>query len=328
MSIYPVGGTWYAYVVVKGRRVRKSLGTTIKQEAQEKHDRLKASLWDAEKSGATLNDALVIWLKSSPRSRNEKNAIKQFLTLYPSRPISQITAHDITVALADKSPATANRITNIVRAALNMAKAHGLCDTVPKLVRRKVKAGRLRWLTLAEWERLDAALAKWPHARAMARFAVTTGLRASNVFKLRWRDVDLTRRVTWVHSSESKSGKPIPVPLSDAAMEVIRGQIGQHDEFVFVWRGAPVSSIKTVWAKATAAAGLTDVTPHTLRHTWASWHVQAGTPLIVLKELGGWHSIEMVTRYGHLSPDHLSAWANNATKHAVSPEKSKQKKKA
>lgn len=53
---------------------------------------------------------------------------------------------------------------------------------------------------------------------------------------------------------------------------------------------------------------------HDLRHTWASWHVQSGTPLAVLKTLGGWSSMDMVMRYAHLAPEHLSEWANNAEK--------------
>jgi integrase len=44
---------------------------------------------------------------------------------------------------------------------------------------------------------------------------------------------------------------------------------------------------------------------HDLRHTWASWHVQNGTPLRELMELGGWASYEMVLRYAHLAADHL-----------------------
>jgi len=45
---------------------------------------------------------------------------------------------------------------------------------------------------------------------------------------------------------------------------------------------------------------------HDLRHTWASWHVMSGTRLQELMELGGWKSFEMVLRYAHLAPEHLS----------------------
>jgi len=44
---------------------------------------------------------------------------------------------------------------------------------------------------------------------------------------------------------------------------------------------------------------------HTSRHTWASWHVQNGTPLHELQQLGGWVNYEMVLRYAHLSSEHL-----------------------
>src|SRR3990167_9490382 len=42
-----------------------------------------------------------------------------------------------------------------------------------------------------------------------------------------------------------------------------------------------------------------------LRHTWASWHVQNGTSLQELQQLGGWSSFDMVLRYAHLSSEHL-----------------------
>ena len=51
-----------------------------------------------------------------------------------------------------------------------------------------------------------------------------------------------------------------------------------------------------------------------LRHTWASWHVQNGTPLEVLKELGGWESLEMVMRYAHLGSGHLLEHAERITR--------------
>jgi integrase len=60
------------------------------------------------------------------------------------------------------------------------------------------------------------------------------------------------------------------------------------------------------WTGACKRAGVPGFRFHDLRHTWASWHAMAGTPLSVLQELGGWHSHEMVQRYAHLSPEHLA----------------------
>ena len=61
-------------------------------------------------------------------------------------------------------------------------------------------------------------------------------------------------------------------------------------------------------------AGFTDLRFHDLRHTWASWHVQNGTPLHVLQELGGWACFSMVQRYAHLSAEHLAEYAGNVSR--------------
>jgi integrase len=59
------------------------------------------------------------------------------------------------------------------------------------------------------------------------------------------------------------------------------------------------------WRKALSRAGIKDFKWHDLRHTWASWHVQNGTSLQELQQLGGWATFEMVLRYAHLSSAHL-----------------------
>ena len=58
-------------------------------------------------------------------------------------------------------------------------------------------------------------------------------------------------------------------------------------------------------AKAGAVPGLRW---HDLRHAWASWLAQDGTPLLALQELGGWQSSAMVRRYAHFEAEHLRAY--------------------
>ncbi|CAM4208407.1 Integrase family protein [Yersinia intermedia] len=65
----------------------------------------------------------------------------------------------------------------------------------------------------------------------------------------------------------------------------------------------------TAWRTGLKRSGITDFRFYDLRHTWASWLVQAGVPLSALQEMGGWESIEMVRRYAHLSPNHLTEHA-------------------
>ncbi len=81
---------------------------------------------------------------------------------------------------------------------------------------------------------------------------------------------------------------------------------------VFVYHGRPVyQTVTEAWRKALRRARISDFRWHDLRHTWASWHVQRGTPLQVLKELGGWETLEMVQRYAHLSADHMTQWVQS-----------------
>ena len=75
-------------------------------------------------------------------------------------------------------------------------------------------------------------------------------------------------------------------------------------------QGMPIHHVGTkAWYKALQRAGIEDFRWHDLRHTWASWHIQSGTPLFALQELGGWESSEMVRRYAHLAADHLAPYA-------------------
>jgi integrase len=167
---------------------------------------------------------------------------------------------------------------------------------------------RIRFLTRDEAQRLLAALPV--HLADMAAFSLATGLRASNVTGLQWSQVDLVRRLAWIHPDQAKARKAIPVPLNAEAVALIGKQVGKHLTHVFSFRGRPITQVSTkAWYAALERAGITDFRWHDLRHTWASWHVQNGTPLFALQELGGWESAEMVRRYAHLAADHLAPYA-------------------
>ncbi len=180
----------------------------------------------------------------------------------------------------------------------------------PKVALNKlpVTERRLRWLTREEADRLLIELPA--HLKPLVRFSLATGLRQQNVVQLEWSQVDLERRIAWIHADQAKGKRLITVPLNTDAVVVLREQHGQHSRHVFVHDGQPiVRPIAAGWYPALKRAGLVGFRWHDLRHTWASWHVQAGTPLLVLKELGGWTNLDMVLRYAHLAPDHLAEHA-------------------
>lgn len=133
-----------------------------------------------------------------------------------------------------------------------------------------------------------------------------TGFRESNTAKLEWSEIDFDRCHAFIPAKKSKSGKAIAVPLNTEAMNVICKQRGIHPRFVFSYRGHSIRNFNTkAWRNALKRAGIKDFRWHDLRHTWASRHVQNGTSLQELQQLGGWASFDMVLRYAHLSSDHL-----------------------
>lgn len=112
----------------------------------------------------------------------------------------------------------------------------------------------------------------------------------------------------------SVARKAIAVPLNTDAVLVLRKLVGNHNEYVFTYKGHPVNEVNTkAWRNALQRAGITNFRWHDLRHTWASWHIQNGTPIHVLQELGAWESVEMVQRYAHLNSSHLAEYAEQIT---------------
>lgn len=65
------------------------------------------------------------------------------------------------------------------------------------------------------------------------------------------------------------------------------------------------------WYAGLKQAGIEDFRFHDLRRAWAGWLIQSGVPLSVLQEMGGWESVDMVRRYAHLAPNHLSEHARH-----------------
>ncbi len=151
-----------------------------------------------------------------------------------------------------------------------------------------------------------------PHLGAMVEFSLATGLRQRNVTHLEWSQVDLARGFAWVHADQSKTAKPLHIPLNATAVRVIRGQIGGHDRYVFHSSGkAPIKyPAQDAWKRALKKVGIEDFTWHDLRHTWASWLRQQGVPTHALQELGGWKSDAMVKRYAHLGPSDMAEYSN------------------
>jgi integrase len=264
------------------------------------------------------NDAVVRWLKEQSHKATAAEDVTKLRRLDPflgGRPLDTISR-----ALIDKitdaklaeglSNATVNRTLEVVRAILRKCvNEWEWLDRAPQIRMLKEPTRRVRFLTRQEAQRLLAELPE--HLADMAAFSLATGLRASNVTGLQWSQVDVVRRLAWIHPDQAKARKAIPVPLNAEAVSLIRKHLGKHPTHVFSYLGKPITQVSTkAWYAALKRAGISDFRWHDLRHCWASWHVQNGTPLYALQEMGGWASSAMVARYAHLAAEHLVPFAD------------------
>lgn len=314
MSIRKRGkhGTWWCFFTPPGgKRVRCSTGTTDRPAAQEFEDKLRERHWRAAKLGErparSWDEAALRYLERF-EDRNKATHLRHFTACFRGRALDSLTEEDCEKALAGlHKPYSYNRHAATLRHLLTQARDEwkwlGSAPKVPKLPEPRL---RVEFLTPAEAAALIDALPE--QHRDLARFALATGLRLGNILGLTWQQIDAGRRMAWIHPDQAKARKAIPVPLNQTAIEVLaRQETGTERVF-------PRKRIETkVWKASLLRAGITRrVRFHDLRHTWASWHAQSGTPDRVLQELGGWSSSEMVRRYSHFHAEHLREWVSNS----------------
>ena len=321
MSLFKRGNTWWIdFTTPSGERIRCTARTEVRNQAQEFHDKLRADAWRVERLGEKpqriWDEAAYKWLTETGHKATHKEDARKILWLQRflrGKLLASINRESINeigqFKAREASPATANRFLALIRAILRKAAYEWeWLDKVPKVRLFQEAKRRVRWITPEQVQTLLRELPK--HQVDVVLFALATGLRQSNVVKLEWSAVDLKRGVAWIHADQAKAGKDIHVSLNSVALDVLSRQVGKHSVRVFTYKKKPLGWANTKgWREALKRAGIEDFRWHDLRHTWASWHAQNGTPLHVLQEMGGWETASMVRRYAHLAPAHLQQHA-------------------
>ena len=242
---------------------------------------------------------------------DERIARQHLSPTFGARELADIQRHEVEdwlhgLSSGGLAPATCNRILAVFKTICSLAVMRGLlltgqspCAGVSPF---KIHAQRERYLSRDEAQRLMRALEKSDRPEAFAiRLLLLTGARKSEVLKARWEHVRLDLRLLIVPLS--KSGKPRHIPLSDEAITVIRSiprQQGNPWLFPGHAPGKPLSDLYLFWNSLRRSLGLTSVRIHDLRHTFASFLVNAGHSLYEVQKLLGHSDPRTTMRYAHL----------------------------
>jgi len=214
------------------------------------------------------------------------------------------------------APQTIKHQIVILRRLYNLARKWGLYDgksPVESVQMPKVDNQKTEYLRDEEAERLLAVLDTWPFkdTAAFIKFAMFTGLRRGELFKLTWDDVDFDRGMVTLR--DPKGGKSQTIPVCSPALDVLR-ELDVVSTFVFPGKDVKQrTDFKGPWGRIRKAAGLPEgFRFHGLRHHYASTLVSNGVDLAVVKELLTHKDMTTTQRYAHLRPDAVKRAAEKA----------------
>lgn len=213
---------------------------------------------------------------------------------------------------------TATRTVGLLGAIFAYAVRHRMrTDNPVRGVTRFADGMRRRRLSDAEYKVFGDALRQasaesiWPAAIAATRFLALTGWRSGEALGLRWQEIDLARRTATL--GDTKTGRSVR-PLSHAACDVLRSRSGLGDLVFPATRGNGdvfMSGFKKLWKRIAKLGELPpDVTPHVLRHSFASLAADLGYSEPVIAALVGHQGRSTTSRYLHSADAVLLAAAD------------------
>ena len=324
---------WSSFIDADGKRARRTLGTTDRKEAEVLEAKWKVEIYNATNWGKQIDrsfDELMLEYltatKDTKRSwERDVRCAKQLRAVFGGRLMSDISPKDIWGYQTKRKqdgvkPVTINRELAFLSTAINFANRHWEWDLSNPVTGRNlsnVGSARTRWLTREEANRLLEAASsepKAPHLSDFIRLALYTGARRGELLGLEWSRVDLRANLIHLEAIHTKTGTPRAIPLCKEARQALigrqrfRASFCPDAPFVFVNReGCPIRSIRKSFSTACRRADITDFRIHDLRHTFASWLVTEGVPLLEVSRLLGHSTVKMTERYAHLAPDSLES---------------------
>jgi integrase len=285
---------------------------------------------DTAKDLPTLREfsrTYIEWARFHKRSwKDDDNKLKaDILPAFGERKLSEITGKEIQVYLEKIKTRTSGSCSNRHRSLWSKiySTAHlwsvidgeNPCSKIPKFPE---SSGRLRYLDHAEIKRFLSVLDVYEGrvSALLLKFLLFTGLRLGETKQLKWDDFGADGAVH-IRMENAKSKKSRYVQLNSMALAVL-DDLEQLRVNPYIFPGGnPGSHIinpKKLFNTVKAKAKLEDVCIHTLRHTFATLSIAAGTDLYVVQSQLGHANYKTTQRYAHISPQRIKTATENVAK--------------
>lgn len=319
MPINHRGNGYQASLVVNGNRIRKQFASENEAEAWIMETKAKvlrneplnvSSGSGQPKTWEELRRAthLRFWHGSKGEATafiNASQAVKFFGESCVVRNVTTAEVDSFVRKLEDdgNSNATINRKLAALSKMLRFAFEREWITKIPSLQRKKEYEGRIRFLCRDEEAKLVTTMVHlgFSEYAKLCIFLIDSGARVGEALGLEWKDVGPNQVTFW----DTKNGKARTVPVTKRVAELLANmERAGRGPFSAVCQ----TSFNKVWNRVKHAMGLSgdsQFVPHALRHTCASRMVQAGVPLVTVKEFLGHKSIQVTLRYAHLLPQNL-----------------------
>lgn len=301
---------------VAGVRIYESTGTNRRALADAYRARREAEILERHTYGRATTTTFAQAALSYMRAGGEARFLRQLLEYFG--PEARLTDIDNAAVFAcaealhgRSAPATINRcVITPISAVYNFAADDGLCER-RRFRRRKGDNRRLRWLTPQEADALIEGAAR--HILPAIALMLGGGCRSSEALSLEAATYYQATGEAYITRSKNGDGRMIALPRRAQALleagglpeagPLCRTPKGQ----AYIMRENGGGQISGAFRKACDRAGLgPDVTPHVLRHTWATWYYAQTRDFGGLMDRGGWRKADMANRYRKIAPADLA----------------------
>lgn len=302
LKLYQRGKVWHFRGTVAGRRLRGSCKTANKAIASRQIAEIEAREWrgnfDGPAAVLTFAQAAILYRKAG-KSPRYLDPVEDYLKDMLVKNINAGVIKQMAIELFPNcSGASRNRLAIVpVQAIINHAAELELCPLIR--VKRFDEQTKEKIPATMEWVRAFMGAAS-PNLGAYALFMFLTGCRPSEAINVQWDDVDLKARTVLLRETKEQTERtahlPAPLVVTLANLPKVKGR------GVFVYQA--YGDFQHAWDDAIKRAGIKRLTPHCMRHGFATGLLRRGLDVLTVAHLGGWKDPGQVLRtYGHANKD-------------------------